>query len=84
MVIGAHVVIGCNLDAFDVPRIGNCVFIGPGAKILGDLSIGSYVLIGANSVVLDSVPEMSVVAGAPAKVVRYLSFQEKMAYWPGK
>ena len=82
VVIGAHVVIGCNLDAYDVPRIGNCVFIGPGAKILGDLSVGNFVLIGANSVVLESVPDRCVVAGAPAKVVRYLFDEEVKAYWP--
>ncbi len=82
VVIGAHVVIGCNLDSYHVPRIGNCVFIGPGAKILGDLTIGDHVLIGANSVVLNSMPQGCVVAGAPARVVRHLSREEISAYWP--
>lgn len=81
VVVGAHVVIGCNLDAYDVPRIGNNVFIGPGAKILGDLDIGNFVFVGANSVVLSSVPDRALVAGAPAKVVRYLSDEEIAAYW---
>ncbi len=82
VVVGAHVVIGCNLDAFDVPKIGNNVFIGPGAKILGDIEIGSHILIGANSVVLSSIPDGCVVVGAPAKIVRNLSRDEILAYWP--
>jgi serine O-acetyltransferase len=53
------------------PSIGDNVFIGPGAVILGNIRIGSNVAIGGNSVVLDDIPDNAVAAGAPAKVVSY-------------
>ena len=53
-----------------VPSIGNDVFIGAGAVILGDVKIGNNAAIGANSVVIDDVPDDAFVAGAPAKIVR--------------
>ena len=43
---------------------------GPGAKILGGMTIGDNVTIGANSVVLNSVPPHSTVIGVPARVIR--------------
>ena len=53
-----------------MPIIGDNVFIGAGAKILGDITIGDNCVIGANSVVVKSVPSNSIVAGVPAKVLR--------------
>jgi cysteinyl-tRNA synthetase len=52
------------------PTIGNNVVIGAGAKILGAVEIGDYVKIGANAVVLNSVPPYSTVVGVPGKVVK--------------
>jgi serine O-acetyltransferase len=52
------------------PRIGNNVFIGAGAKVIGDITIGDYSRIGANAVVLDDVPAHATVVGIPARVVR--------------
>jgi serine O-acetyltransferase len=52
-----------------VPTIGDNVFIGPGAKIFGNVTVGSGAAIGANAVVTTDVPAGAVVAGAPAKVV---------------
>ena len=52
-----------------VPIIGNDVFIGAGAVILGDIKIGDNAAIGANSVVINDVPANTFVAGSPAKVV---------------
>ena len=52
------------------PRIGNDVFIGAGAKIIGEISVGDHSRIGANAVVLDDVPAYATVAGIPARVVR--------------
>ena len=61
---------------------GSRVDIGPGAVILGAVEIGDDVVIGANSVVLDSVPSRSVVAGAPAKVkISNLSDQAFGEFW---
>ncbi|NMH29480.1 serine O-acetyltransferase [Flavobacterium silvaticum] len=51
-----------------IPKIGDRVFIGPGALILGGISIGNDVLIGANSVVTFDVADFNVVA-APASAV---------------
>lgn len=56
-------------DYFGTPTIGDRVYIGPGAKIFGKISIGNDVAIGANAVVARSVPEGAVVVGAPARVV---------------
>lgn len=53
-----------------IPKIGNNVEIGAGAKIIGDISIGNNVVIGANSVVVKDVPDDDVVAGVPAKSVK--------------
>ncbi|MCF6368363.1 serine O-acetyltransferase [Rhizobium halophilum] len=51
------------------PKIGNGVLIGAGAKILGNIEIGSCSRIAAGSVVLKPVPPKTTVAGVPAKVV---------------
>ena len=45
------------------------VVIGAGAKILGNITIGEHVRIGAGSVVIDDVPEHSTVVGVPARIV---------------
>ncbi len=52
------------------PTLGNHVVVGTGAKILGPIRIGDYVKIGANSVVLKSVPDYSVVVGVPGKIIK--------------
>jgi len=51
------------------PKIGNGVLIGAGAKILGNIEVGSCSRVAAGSVVLKPVPPKSTVAGVPAKVV---------------
>lgn len=51
------------------PIIGDNVYIGPGAVIIGSINIGSNVAIGANCVVTKSVPNNSVVVGIPGKVI---------------
>lgn len=48
------------------PVIGNRVDIGAGAKILGPISIGDDVVIGANAVVITDVPKNSLAVGVPA------------------
>lgn len=52
-----------------IPIIGNNVFIGAGAKIIGKVRIGNNVTIGANAVVTKDVPDGCVVAGVPARVI---------------
>ena len=52
------------------PVLGNDVFIGAGAKIIGPVHIGDGAKVGANAVVLHDVPPGATVVGIPAKVVR--------------
>lgn len=52
------------------PKIGNNVYIGPGAKIFGDIEIADGIAIGANSVVNKSFIEKGIgIAGVPAKKI---------------
>lgn len=51
------------------PQIGNRVWIGPGAKIFGPITIGDDVAIGANAVVNFDVPAMSTVVGTSARII---------------
>ncbi|NMC08006.1 MAG: serine O-acetyltransferase [Candidatus Lokiarchaeota archaeon] len=51
------------------PTLLNHVIVGAGAKVIGPITIGNNVRIGANSVVIESVPDNSVVVGIPGKVV---------------
>jgi serine O-acetyltransferase len=52
------------------PTLGDHVVVGAGAKILGAITIGSRVRVGANSVVVKNVPSDRTVVGIPARVVR--------------
>ena len=51
------------------PTIGNNVVVGGGAKVLGNITIGECVKIGAGSVVVHSVPNNSTVVGVPGRIV---------------
>lgn len=52
--------------------IGDNVWIGDKATILPGVTIGDGAVIAANAVVTENVPEFSVVAGIPAKVINYM------------
>lgn len=73
-IIGDHVGIMHEVTigsrgTYAAPVIGNNVFIGVGAKILGEITIGDNVDIGANSVVLTDVPSNSLVVGIPGRII---------------
>ncbi len=51
------------------PTLGDNVYLGPGAKIVGAVKIGNNVAIGANCVVTKDVPDNSVVVGIPGKII---------------
>jgi serine O-acetyltransferase len=48
--------------------IGDNVYFGPGAKVIGDARIGNNVVIVANSVVLTDVPDNTTIMGVPARI----------------
>lgn len=54
------------------PIIGNNVALGACVTIIGNVKIGDNVVIGAGSVVVKDVPDNCVVAGNPAKIIKYL------------
>ncbi len=56
-----------NEHAF--PTIGNNVFVGAGARILGNIVIGDNVNIGANSVIIHDLPDNCTAVGIPAKII---------------
>jgi serine O-acetyltransferase len=51
------------------PKVGRCVMIGAGAKILGNITVGDCARVAAGSVVLKDVPSNTTVAGVPARIV---------------
>ena len=59
-------------------EIGDNVFVGAGTRILYDTKIGSNVIIGTGSIVTRDIPDNSIVAGVPAKVIgRFDEYVEK-------
>ena len=68
------VVIGGKVEN-GYPKIGNNVFIGASAKILGGVKIGNNVYIAPNAVVVKDVPDNHVVAGVPAKTIKIKDIQ---------
>lgn len=66
-------------DAFPVV-IGNDVWIGTGAMLLEGVHVSDGAVIGAGAVVTKDVPPYAVVAGNPARVVRYRFSQEQIDF----
>ncbi len=85
IVVNEQVIIGknCNLSQqvtigvsrrgarAGVPVIGDNVYIGPGAKIFGNVRVGNNAAIGANCVVTQDVPDFGVMVGVPGRVISY-------------
>ncbi len=69
--IGQSVTVGYKGDGKSNgwPDIGNNVYIGAGAKIIGDITIGSNSTIGANAVIVKNLPKNSFAVGVPATYV---------------
>jgi serine O-acetyltransferase len=85
VVIESGVVIGASRNGWpvQVPVLGNNIFIGGGAKILGGIRIGNNVMIGANAVVLKDVPDNVTVAGIPARIIsQHYSSQPSAVSYP--
>jgi serine O-acetyltransferase len=62
------------------PTIGDRVYIGPGAIIIGDVRVGNDALIGAGAVVVRDVPPRAVVVGNPARVVSHKGSFDMISY----
>lgn len=68
-------------------KIGNDVWIGVRAVILGGVQIGDGAVIGAGAVVTKDVPDFAIVAGVPAKIIRYrfpentIAKLQKIGWW---
>lgn len=84
-----HVTIGGNLgksreyngNKLTCPIIGDNVFIGPNASILGPVVIGNNVQIGAGAVVMEDIPANAIAVGSPARVVKILKNEEIIKKW---
>jgi len=68
------VTIGCNVNPDGTqgpsPIIGDNVEIGVHVAIIGQVTIGNNVIIGAGTIVLKDVPPNTVVVGNPARIIR--------------
>ena len=60
-----------NDSPFRKVRVGNDVWIGSRAMILGGVTVGDGAVVGAGAVVTKDVPAYAIVAGVPAKVIKY-------------
>lgn len=56
-------------DYSGAPTLGDNVYIGPGAKLFGPITIGGNVAIGANAVVNRSFPDNCTIGGIPARIL---------------
>lgn len=61
--------VGGDKDAKRHPTVEDDVIIGAGAKVLGPITIGKGAKIGANAVVLKSVPPYATAVGIPARII---------------
>ena len=62
------------------PKCGDYVYIGPGAKLFGNITIGSNVAIGANSVVNNSFGSNLTIAGIPAQILNNKGVKDSGIY----
>lgn len=69
-IIGQGCTVGGRSKHPDVPVIGNKVYIGAGARVLGPIKVGDNVIIAPNAVVLKDVASNCIVGGIPAKVLK--------------
>lgn len=64
------IIIGHKREGDNAPQIGNNVFIGAGAKIIGDIKIGNNVIIAPNTNIVKNIDNGSVVVGASFTIIK--------------
>ena len=69
--IQQDVTLGTNMERKGAPVIGDDVFIGAGAKILGPVTVGDGARVAANSLVITDVPPGATAIGVPARMMKY-------------
>ena len=62
------------------PTIGDNVYIGAGAKIIGGIKIGNNVRIGANAVVFTDIPDNCTVVAASGRIIEKTEIQNNRFY----
>lgn len=72
-----QVTIGSNTlkdsKGFGAPTIGKNVYIGAGAKIIGNVVVGNNVRIGANAVITRDIPDNSTVVSANPRIIEHMA-----------
>lgn len=63
-------IIGHKIPGEGAPQIGDNVFIGGGAKIIGNISIGNNVTVAPNAVVVKDIQDNCVVGGVPTRILK--------------
>ena len=58
------------------PTLEDGVIVGAGAKVLGNITLGKHVRVGAGSVVVDNVPDYATVVGIPGRIVKQKYYDE--------
>ncbi len=56
-------------NTWDFPTVGDNVYVGAGARVLGGIHVGNNAVVGANAVVIRDVPADATVVGVPARVL---------------
>lgn len=70
-----------NKDTQDArPVLGDYVALGPGAKVIGKVTIGDNVFVAPNAVVIKDVPANSIVGGVPSKILKERPLSENKVY----
>ena len=58
------------------PTLMDGVIVGAGAKVLGNITLGNHVRVGAGSVVVEDVPDFATVVGVPGRIVKQKYYDE--------
>jgi glycosyltransferase involved in cell wall biosynthesis/serine acetyltransferase len=76
------VTVGGRNESPRLPTIEDDVFVATGAKLLGDITVGRGSVIGANAVVIRSVPPRSIAVGVPARISKENIDGREYTGWP--